>query len=368
SQLLNLLDFDHAVYQVWDEQHYVVSHQVIRSGLPVPQPPLHTSMPLDGAFLAVQRTNRTAWHTDYPAASEVIPMMVEQGIKSVVLTPVFSQGRIIATIALRTVHRWHTITPRMRKVVELVALRLEHVLELRRAVGDVRATLEGSLLMLGVALEARDLETHGHTERATQLVTELGTALGLRGTELDHLREGAYLHDLGKLCVPDAILQKPGPLTTEEWQLMQAHTSRGWALARHIPSIAPAVLDVIRHHHERWNGMGYPDALTGRDIPLLARIFAVIDVYDALISERPYKRAWTPEAALEEIEAQAGVQFDPEIVRTFVSLQRQERQFSSLSAAPAAGTPVSAHLARPASTIRAVQRVNAAVDTLTLTP
>ncbi|MFC4456648.1 HD domain-containing phosphohydrolase [Deinococcus sonorensis] len=322
ERLLTLLDFDHAVFQVWDAggATYTATHQAIRAGLPVPLPALGAPQPLAGAFRTVQRTQRTAWSTDYPSSPEVIPLMVEQGVKSGIMTPVFSQGRIVASITLRTVHRWHTITPHMRKVLELAALRLEHALELRRVAQQVRETLEAGLLTLGIALEARDLETHGHTQRTTEMAGRLGEALGLRGSDLDQLREGAYLHDLGKLCVPDAILHKPGRLTADEWTVMQTHTTRGWDLACRIPNLATAVLEVIRHHHERWDGGGYPDGLAGEAIPLVARIFAVCDVYDALISERPYKPAWSADAAVREIQAQSGRQFDPAVVRAFLSL------------------------------------------------
>jgi putative nucleotidyltransferase with HDIG domain len=249
-----------------------------------------------------------------------LPSALEEGVKSAIVTPVFSQGQVIASLVLRTMHRWQTITPHMRKVVELTALRLEHALELRRAVDEIRSTLESGLLTLGIVLEARDLETHGHTLRTAAMATSLGEALGLAGIELDHLREGAYLHDLGKLAIPDAILHKPGKLTPEEWTLMQRHTTSGFDLASRILGLSGTVLSVIRHHHERWDGTGYPDSLVGTGIPLAARIFAVCDVYDALISERPYKQAWTHDNAALEIQQQSGRQFDPTVVLAFLAL------------------------------------------------
>jgi HD-GYP domain-containing protein (c-di-GMP phosphodiesterase class II) len=183
----------------------------------------------------------------------------------------------------------------------------------------LQATLEGGLLALGIALEARDLETSGHTVRVMDLSQHLGEELGLNAVTLNELKHGASLHDLGKLTIPDAVLRKPGRLDAEEWVLMQTHAHNGYAIASRIPTLARAALDVIRHHHERWDGTGYPDRLAGEAIPLLARIFAVCDVYDALTSERPYKSAWTHEAALEELRAQRGRQFDPQVIDAFLS-------------------------------------------------
>jgi len=185
---------------------------------------------------------------------------------------------------------------------------------------SLQATLEGGLLGLGIALEARDLETSGHTVRVMQRSMQLGQALGLDAVQLTELKHGASLHDLGKLTIPDTVLLKPGRLTAEEWAIMQTHAHNGFQIASRIPTLSRAAMDVIRHHHERWDGTGYPDQLSGTVIPLLARIFAVCDVYDALTSKRPYKAAWTHEAALSELGEQSARQFDPEIVAVFLGL------------------------------------------------
>ncbi|WP_221090873.1 HD-GYP domain-containing protein [Deinococcus aquaedulcis] len=185
---------------------------------------------------------------------------------------------------------------------------------------SLRATLEGSLLGLGIALEARDLETSGHTLRVTQRSLAIGAALGLDAELLDALRHGASLHDLGKLTIPDAVLLKPGRLDAEEWALMQTHAQNGYEIASRMPTLPPEALNVIRHHHERWDGSGYPLGLSGEAIPLLARIFAVCDVYDALTHARPYKPAWSAQAALAELRAQRGRHFDPQLVDLFVAL------------------------------------------------
>jgi len=206
-------------------------------------------------------------------------------------------------------------------------------LSLREANAQLQATLEGSLLALGLALEARDLETSGHTQRVVDLSMHLARALGLSSAKTTALRHGAYLHDIGKLTIPDAVLLKPGPLDSGEGALMQTHASAGHEMALRMPALAPGALLVIRHHHERWDGTGYPDGLRGEAIPLLARIFAVCDVYDALTSRRPYKPAWTAPQALAELSAQRGKQFDPVIVNAFI----EARAFSVNPSAPLDG-------------------------------
>ncbi|WP_407571792.1 HD domain-containing phosphohydrolase [Deinococcus altitudinis] len=325
NRLLNLLDFDQAAYASIEGTEAFFSHHAHREGVAVPRPALNVRMPLaeTGLIYTVFRTRATIWSTDYPSDPDVMPMLIEQGIKSGIVTPVFSQGQVVATLVLRSVNRWQTITPHLRKVVELTALRLEHALELRRAVGEIRSTLEAGLLTLGIALEARDFETQGHTTRAAGMAEQLGERLGLSVHELGHLRQGAFLHDLGKLCVPDEILRKPGRLTPEEWTTMQSHVEQGYDLATRIPGLPQDLLNVIRSHHERWDGTGYPDRLAGTDIPLSARIFAVCDVYDALISDRPYKAAWSHEAAVTEIERESGRHFDPAVVLAFLDLMKR---------------------------------------------
>jgi response regulator RpfG family c-di-GMP phosphodiesterase len=185
---------------------------------------------------------------------------------------------------------------------------------------QARRTLEGSLKVIGLALEARDLETIGHIDRVVRYALALGRSLGFAGRKLEGLQQGAYLHDLGKLAIPDAILLKPGKLEPDEWIVMKEHAERGYNLAKLIPGLSPVALEVIRHHHERFDGMGYPNGLMGEGIPLEARIFAVCDVYDALCSKRPYKSAWTQDQALDEIRSQRGKHFDPMVVDAFIDV------------------------------------------------
>ncbi|ULH18346.1 HD domain-containing protein (plasmid) [Deinococcus sp. KNUC1210] len=182
---------------------------------------------------------------------------------------------------------------------------------------------EASIRALGLVLEARDHETKGHTDRVTQLSLKLGQALGLNAEQLESLRLGAALHDIGKLATPDAVLLKPGPLNAEEWRIMRGHSVEGERFAASLGFVPPEVLGLIRSHHERWDGGGYADQLSGEDIPLLARIFSVVDVYDALSSERPYKHAWDRTQVIATLRAEAGRQFDPQVVTTFLQMLEQ---------------------------------------------
>jgi adenylate cyclase len=166
------------------------------------------------------------------------------------------------------------------------------------------------------ALELRDEETEGHTHRVTDLTLRLAEALGLPDRDLVHIRRGALLHDIGKMAIPDSILNKPGPLSDEEWGVMRKHPLYAHQMLAPIKYLRPA-LDIPSCHHEKWDGSGYPYGLRSREIPLAARIFAVVDVWDALTSDRPYRRAWPKERAMNHILEQRGLHFDPEIVDLF---------------------------------------------------
>lgn len=252
----------------------------------------------------------------YPEHPLALPGHIAAGLKCAAYTPVQLSGRTTGVLSLLDFRQAYLDDP--LPLLGFAARRLANALEKAETLKQLRATREEALKALGLALEYRDLETAGHTERVTVLALRLAEEMGLTEPDLTHLRWGAYLHDLGKLAIPDGILKKPGKLSPEEWEQMKTHTALGEEMARRLGFLPPATLEVIRHHHERWDGGGYPDGLAGEAIPLLARIFALADVYDALTSQRPYKRAWSPEETLAEIAAQAGRHFDPELCRTFL--------------------------------------------------
>ncbi|MGB9640231.1 MAG: HD domain-containing phosphohydrolase [Anaerolineales bacterium] len=177
------------------------------------------------------------------------------------------------------------------------------------------ATIEG----WSHALDLRDKETEGHTQRVTELTLRLARKMGIVGDELVHIRRGALLHDIGKMGVPDAILLKPGPLTNDEWEIMRKHPQYALEMLSPIAYLKLA-LDIPYCHHEKWDGTGYPRGLKGEQIPLAARIFAIVDVYDALTSDRPYRVAWSKEKTLGHIRSISGSHFDPKVVEAFLEL------------------------------------------------
>ncbi|HEX3878634.1 MAG TPA: HD domain-containing phosphohydrolase [Bryobacteraceae bacterium] len=182
---------------------------------------------------------------------------------------------------------------------------------------------ESILFALAQAVEQRDRQTAGHCERLAFVSVAIGMAMGLERTQLLTLYRGGYLHDIGKVGIPDSILFKPGGLTAEEWITMRSHTTRGEDICRPLASLRP-VLPIIRSHHERWDGGGYPDGLRGEQIPLLARIVQIADIHDALISPRPYKPALPAAEALRLLEEETSRGWrDPQIVDVFFKLHEK---------------------------------------------
>src|SRR5690606_18421528 len=169
-----------------------------------------------------------------------------------------------------------------------------------------------------------DEETEGHSRRVTEQTVRLAEHFGIPEEQIVHIRRGALLHDIGKMGVPDHVLLEPGPLTDEEWVLMKQHPDFAYELLLPIEFLRSA-LDIPYSHHERWDGSGYPRGLKGEEIPLSARIFAVVDVYDALTSDRPYRPAWERSRALDYLKENSGVLFDPRVVDEFVCMIDDEQ-------------------------------------------
>lgn len=200
------------------------------------------------------------------------------------------------------------ITDRKRAEAEIRALN-DDLLE------AYDATLEGWTR----ALDLRDHGTEGHTQRVTEMTVRLARVMGIAEEELVHIRRGALLHDMGKVGVPDAILHKPGPLSDEEWAVMRRHPEFAQRMLVPIKFLQPA-LDIPYCHHEKWDGSGYPRGLKGEEIPRAARVFAVVDVWDALKSDRPYRESWSAERVREYLLNATGTHFDPEVVQAFLTL------------------------------------------------
>lgn len=180
------------------------------------------------------------------------------------------------------------------------------------------------IFTLALALESKDAYLHGHSKRVTDYAVELGRFLNLSEIDQVNIYRAAILHDIGKIGVPDAILNKPSALVSEEWSIMKSHPERGEAICSKL-NFAREILPIIRHHHERYDGKGYPDGLSGEDIPFIARLISIADTVDAITSSRPYRLAGTFEQVLEELQKSAGTQFDPVLVAAFISLYNSKK-------------------------------------------
>jgi PAS domain S-box-containing protein len=197
--------------------------------------------------------------------------------------------------------------------------RKESQVALQQAHEGLREAYDKTIEGWVVALDLRDRETEGHTQRVTEMTVRLARELRFTEEEIVHIRRGALLHDMGKMGIPDEILQKPGPLTDEEWVIMRRHPQYAYQMLSPISYLNQALI-IPYYHHERWDGSGYPHGLKGDQIPLFARLFAVVDVWDALSSDRPYRKRMPPKEVTEYLEKESGRLFDPEIVEKFLPL------------------------------------------------
>ena len=205
----------------------------------------------------------------------------------------------------------------------LESLAAERATEIDKALEEIESSYRITLKALVQALETRDFETHGHSERVVTFSLRLGHELGLDKAAMRDLELGALLHDIGKIGVPDAVLRKPAKLNEEEWEKMRLHPMHGQQILRNIKFLEGAAR-VVSQHHEQWDGSGYPIGLRGEDIDIGARIFAVVDAFDAMISDRVYRKGRPYQDALEELERCSGTQFDPLIVEAFKHIPRED--------------------------------------------
>lgn len=256
------------------------------------------------------------------------------GITFVQENPVILRGHYVNGAILAVVAWFLSIILYYAKVKDFLSRKtIEHQQgELEKANQQLTATnykLQESLsaldesqniiFTLALALESKDPYLHGHSERVTDYALELGRFLNLSEVDQVNIYRAATLHDVGKIGIPDAILNKPSVLTSEEWLIMKSHPERGETICSKL-NFAREILPIIRHHHERYDGKGYPDGLSGENIPFLARLVSIADTVDAITSSRPYRSAGTFEQVLEELQKCAGTQFDPVLVAAFISL------------------------------------------------
>ncbi len=246
-------------------------------------------------------------------------------VQSALLVPLVIKGEALGVLQLESYTNWRFGKPEVQLLTLIgntAAIAIQNALlfeNLQQSHENLTLAYETTLEGWARALDLRDHGTQDHTHRVVDLALQLGRRLGMDDSELTNLRRGAQLHDIGKMGVPDSILLKPGPLTDEEWKVMRLHPVYAYEMLYPVPEFRK-ILDIPYCHHEKWDGTGYPRKLSSEDIPLPARIFSVVDVWDALCSDRPYRSAWPAEKVINYLESQSGRQFDPEVVEKFLEM------------------------------------------------
>lgn len=245
---------------------------------------------------------------------------MRRGAYDYVLKP-FEREHLVATVQRAIEHRQALQESRtyQQNLEQVVRARTEM---LRQAMEDLEHSYDVTLEALGDALDLKDSETEGHSKRVTAYTIALARAMGISPAEIKVIARGAFLHDIGKMAIPDEILRKPGKLTPEEQELMREHCARGYQMLRKIPFLAEAA-EIVFTHQEHYDGSGYPSGLKGSAIPVGARIFAVADTLDAITSDRPYRVARSFDAAREEIIRCSGTQFDPAVVEIYLKIPNE---------------------------------------------
>jgi putative nucleotidyltransferase with HDIG domain len=230
----------------------------------------------------------------------------------------FERDQLLATVGRALENRRLKLENRtyQTNLESLVEARTD---QLQTAMANLERSYDITLEALGDALDLKDKETEGHSRRVTAFTIAIARAMGLAGDQIRIIARGAFLHDIGKMAIPDDILRKPGKLTSEQTAIMREHCYKGYQIVKKIPFLQDAC-DIIYSHQERFDGSGYPRSLKGKEIPLGARIFAVADTLDAITSDRPYRSRQSDAAARKEIEDWSGRQFDPEVVKVFLAM------------------------------------------------
>ncbi len=221
-------------------------------------------------------------------------------------------------------HAWPVFHDDERRLLETLSHQVAIAVENSRLYGDLRKSFYDTVEALAEAIEKKDRYTGGHTKRVVHYSMCIAKYLGLTAEELENIRLGAVLHDVGKIGIEDSILKKPAALESEEWKVMQTHPELGYEIMGRVESMKD-VMAGMRYHHEKWDGTGYPLGLKGEEIPLLARVISVADTYDAMVSTRPYRKGLPPKVAFEEIVKYSGTQFCPTVVKAFIQAFQNEK-------------------------------------------
>lgn len=281
----------------------------------------------------IAKDRQPIWIEDmlHPSADmHPISQLAEEGFQSYLSLPLIGHNDFLGVLEFvwrktPEIQSWDTGF--LERITEQIALTMERssiVRDLRRSSEGLVSTYNAMIEGLSRALELRDIETQGHTRRVSVLMMRFEEHMHIQSSQWDAIKQGALLHDIGKLGIPDAILLKPGSLTQQERRVMQQHAIYGYNILAPITNLRQT-LDIALYHHERWDGSGYPYGLTGEQIPLVARLFAVVDVFDALTSDRPYRPAWSHNQTVEYLKEQAGRLFDPKLVKLFLEIVNQPK-------------------------------------------
>lgn len=243
--------------------------------------------------------------------------------KAMLTVPIKLHDEVLGVIQFINKKGGGVFTKRDEETV-LLLIQIQIVNNLEKAIlyDRLRKTFVDSIETLVSTIEARDENTKGHSKRVSELASVLGMYLQMGIKEVEKLRYAGILHDVGKIGIRDAVLNKQGPLSDEEYKIMKTHPQLGDAILQNISSLEPCIREAAKHHHERFDGRGYPEQLKGEEIPLFARILAVVDTYDAMTCDRVYRKGLPKEVALEEIEKGRGTQFDPYIAGEFIEMMK----------------------------------------------
>jgi putative nucleotidyltransferase with HDIG domain/PAS domain S-box-containing protein len=293
------------------------------------RPPERTRLRLGEGFAGIAALERHSVHIAdlvSPASAEAGELpAAEEGFITYFAEPLVANSQIEGVLELYFRRQFEPDLDWLEFLSELsgqAAIAIGNAMlfsNLQRSNVELSLAYDSALEGWSKAIEMRDKNLEGHTRRVTELTLSMARALQMSAHDLVHIRRGAILHDIGKMGIPDRILLKEGPLTSEEWSVIRTHPSVTYELLSPIPYLRPA-MTIPYCHHERWDGSGYPRGLRGEQIPLEARIFAVADVFDSLTRDRPYRPAWSRKKALEYIQKQSGKHFDPQVVTVFLKL------------------------------------------------
>ncbi len=327
DQVTTRLNLDAASVLLLDPHTHIMAYAAGRGfrSRAIERPPQRLGVGPAGTAAAVRGIVNIPCLQDAPESSEAAFVPAGEGFIAYYAVPLIAKGQVKGV--LEVFHRapldpdeeWLDFLEALAGQAAIAIDNASLFSDLQRSNVELIQAYDTTLEGWSRALDLRDKETEGHSERVTHLTMRLADVLGIGKAELLHVRRGALLHDIGKMGIPDAILLKPGPLTDEEWVVMRQHPVYAFELLSPISYLRPA-LDIPYCHHEKWDGTGYPRGLKGEQIPLPARIFGLVDAWDALRSDRPYRPAWSEERAIDHIREQSGKHFDPKVVEAFLRL------------------------------------------------